>query len=88
MVCTGCGNRISFSRSFCPHCRIDTNSDQQACLLSLICLGILAAVGFFSGHPAFGLALGLAAAIFIQICHRRLQRIRPKNDSPRSPETD
>jgi predicted amidophosphoribosyltransferase len=88
MICTGCGKRISLSRSYCPHCRIDTNSDQQAHLLSLICFGILAAGGFFSGHLVFGAVLGMAAAFLVQLLHRHLQRPRPEIDSPRSSETD
>jgi predicted amidophosphoribosyltransferase len=80
MICSGCGKEIPLDQTVCPTCAKDTNSDQQAQLLSFICFGVLLAGGLFFGHAAWGAAAGIAAAFAVQIVHRRLQGWR---DGPR-----
>jgi len=88
MICSGCRKRIPLSRERCPNCGRDTNSDQQAHLLSLISFGFLLAIGFFAGHLAFGAAAGVISACLVQIIHWRLQRSGRKAGTLRSPEPD
>jgi glutaredoxin len=74
MICSGCGDKISFNAETCPHCHRDTNSDRQAIVLSFIVLGIGLFAGLFLTNIFLGAGGGVALAFAVLTAHRYLQR--------------
>lgn len=74
MICSGCGDKISFNAPTCPRCHRDTNSDQQAIVLSFIMFGIGLFAGLFLANIFLGVSSGVALAFVVRTVHRYLQR--------------
>jgi hypothetical protein len=74
MICSACGNRVSFNAQKCPSCHRDTNPDQQALVLSVIVFGLGLCAGAFLANFLAGAAVGVALALAVLIVHRHLQR--------------